>query len=126
MKIIKNFFSSSSSKFDSVNWNEINSLVQLDSILSESNKEALCLFKHSTRCAISASVLRKLEKKLFVAPKFGTVCYMVKVIENREVSNRISERLNLRHETPQMIILKNETVVAHGSHYDILDMELPL
>ena len=41
---------------------------------------------------------------------------------HRNLSNWLADELNIRHESPQLIVLNSEEVVAHGSHYDVLEI----
>jgi bacillithiol system protein YtxJ len=40
-------------------------------------------------------------------------------LQNRDISNEISARFNIRHESPQMIVIKNGIAVHHDSHHAI-------
>ena len=46
-----------------MNWTEFNSKDQLEAIKKESQEQPVMIFKHSTRCSISAVTLNKLERK---------------------------------------------------------------
>jgi len=43
----------------------------------------------------------------------------VVVQENREISNQIEQDLGVKHESPQVIIIKDKKVVYHSSHDNI-------
>ena len=45
-----------------IKWKALNSIEQLDAIISESNQKSSVIFKHSTRCSISTMALNRLEK----------------------------------------------------------------
>ena len=75
------------------------------------------LFKHSTRCPISAGAHREAEKFLARHPQANI--YKVHVIEDRSVSNYIAERTGVRHASPQVILLNAGSVQWHESHYQI-------
>lgn len=92
---------------------------QLDDILALSQEKNVYIFKHSSRCGISSVVLNRFEKQ--VKEKNETY-FHVHIQGNRSLSNRIAEELKIRHESPQLIVLKNAKVLAHGSHYDILEI----
>ena len=42
--------------------------------------------------------------------------YEVVVQDARTLSNEIAERLDIRHETPQVIVLRDGKAVFHASH----------
>jgi bacillithiol system protein YtxJ len=44
---------------------------------------------------------------------------MVKVIENRGVSNAVAERLGVEHQSPQMILVKDGQALWSASHHGI-------
>lgn len=95
----------------------VESQEQLDDILALSQAKNVYIFKHSSRCGISSVVLNRFEKQ--VKEKNETY-FHVHIQGNRSLSDRIAEELKIRHESPQLIVLKNAKVLAHGSHYDIL------
>ena len=43
----------------------------------------------------------------------------IDVIEQRSMSMAIAESLDVRHESPQLIMLKDGNVNAHGSHHQL-------
>ena len=45
--------------------------------------------------------------------------YLIDVIKNREVSNKIASVYNINHESPQLIVIKNGELVHNSSHSDI-------
>ena len=95
-----------------MNWNRLNSIESL-----KSNKTAL-IFKHSPSCIISRIVLKRFEwnfKIDFESVKF----YKLDVIKERCLSNKISEFYNVHHESPQIILIKDNRCVFHESHESI-------
>ena len=92
---------------------------QLDELLTESAGQPLLLFKHSYSCGISAEALDELVDHLN-SDRPGTVRYaMVTVQTHREVSNAVSARLGIRHETPQALIVRDGRVVWTASHFRV-------
>ncbi|MCB0484824.1 MAG: bacillithiol system redox-active protein YtxJ [Flavobacteriaceae bacterium] len=104
-------------------WNFIESTEALSFVIEQSENKTVVLVKHSTRCGISASVLRKLEAKIAEIEYPDHLFCMIKVIENREVSNEVVSRFGVQHESPQLLVLKNKAVQRHGSHYDVLTID---
>jgi bacillithiol system protein YtxJ len=49
--------------------------------------------------------------------------YFLDIIKHRNISNAIAERFKIRHESPQLLVFKNGKVIAHDSHYAILEMK---
>ena len=75
------------------------------------------LFKHSTRCPVSAYVIDEVTEFAEDHPEWPV--YVLKVIERRPLSNEAAERLGVRHESPQAFVLHQGRVQWHGSHNEI-------
>jgi bacillithiol system protein YtxJ len=93
-------------------WKSIHSDDELSEAILVSNAQPVLLFKHSTRCGISSMAKRRLEN---LDPSIVDV-YMIDVISNRSISNRIAEMFDIRHESPQAILLIDGEVIWSGSH----------
>lgn len=79
--------------------------------------EVAILYKHSTRCPTSWSAKRQVER--FLDQSTGTPVYVVDVIQNRSLSMQIAKDLGIKHESPQVILLRSGEVVEHVSHHKI-------
>jgi bacillithiol system protein YtxJ len=44
---------------------------------------------------------------------------MVDVVKERPISNKLAELLTVRHESPQILVVKNGQCTYHTSHLDI-------
>jgi len=87
--------------------------------LDESRERPVLVFKHSSRCPISAmadSIVRRYEAG--DAPGRPPL-YVVKVVESRPISDEIARSLNVQHKSPQLILVKNGQAVWSTSHYNI-------
>ncbi|WCK55761.1 bacillithiol system redox-active protein YtxJ [Aneurinibacillus sp. Ricciae_BoGa-3] len=98
---------------------EIATVEELDQFLSQ-NPEAI-LFKHSTTCPISAQAHNE-----FMAYTRGDVKPWALVIVQtaRPVSNEIAERFAVKHESPQVLYVKDGKVAWHTSHWNITESNL--
>ncbi len=76
--------------------------------------ERAILFKHSSRCELSASAWRHVTK--FVATCPSANVFVIHVIENRTMSREAESRLGVRHETPQVILVEGGKAVRQASH----------
>ena len=92
---------------------------QWQDLLDQSMKESVFLFKHSIRCGVSSMVLSRFEKQMRERDKNY---YFLNILKNRDLSNWIADELNIRHESPQLIVLKEAKVIAYDSHYNLLDI----
>lgn len=93
---------------------QLSSSRDLDSVFAE--KTAL-LYKHSTRCPISAAAHQQLESFLERNPE--APLYMVDVNASEEVSHYVVEKTGIEHESPQLILLRSGTPIWTTSHFDI-------
>ena len=92
-------------------------LEDLDRLLVASDRPLL-LFKHSYTCGTSAEALDELVAHLNDNP--GDIDYaMVTVQTHRDVSNEVSRKLGVRHETPQALLIRDGRVVWSASHFRV-------
>jgi bacillithiol system protein YtxJ len=101
-----------------INWIQLTSEDELDNIILSSTEKPILFFKHSTRCSISAMALHGLEQ----AWDFTTddiTAYYLDLIAYRPVSNAIAEKTGVVHQSPQAIVMQNNTVVYTASHNGI-------
>ncbi len=120
MSFFKNIFGSNDSQENKSTsfWKEITSVEDVDQAILESHQKKVAVFKHSTRCFISKTVLRNFENE--VAQSNEEVSYyFLDLIQHRGVSNFIAEKLNVEHQSPQLIVLENGLVVNNASHQSI-------
>lgn len=92
---------------------------QWQDLLDSSNDDSVFIFKHSTRCGISSVILNRFEKQM---REKNRSYYFLNILANRELSNWIADELNIRHESPQLIVLKGAKVIAYDSHYPLLEI----
>jgi len=95
---------------------EITSVDQLDAALAANAGKPLLLFKHSTTCPISASAHRRVAEYAEHAPADAPPLYLIKVIESRPVSNEIAARFGVRHESPQILLVRDGACIWNASH----------
>lgn len=102
-----------------MNWIALNSSAMLDQIKKDSEQKAIVIFKHSTRCSISATALSRLERAWQQAEVAETQAYLLDLIAYREISNQIAQVFGIRHESPQILLIRNGQCVFDASHWDI-------
>lgn len=90
----------------------------LDEALDRSETQPVVVFKHSTRCPVSAMALRLFERDWDAPEPAFHLCFL-DLIAYRSISNRVAEELGVDHESPQAIVIKNRRAVYHASHNDI-------
>lgn len=101
----------------------ITSEEQLDQAIKESFQQPVLLLKHSTACPISRAAHDEVES---FCQEFDAQlkAYVVYVIEDRPLSNKIAETFSIQHQSPQAFLLKDGTVKWHASHWGITREEL--
>lgn len=109
-------------EIEEVPWHALTESRQLEEIEQESQDLPVVIFKHSTRCGISRMVLNNFERGYDLPKDKHVKLYFLDLIANRDISNEVASRFGVRHESPQMIILKNKEVVHHASHHSV-DLE---
>ena len=93
---------------------QITSLEQVDNVFRE---DCALLFKHSTKCPISASAYEEVEFFLNSNPEFPV--YLIHVIEDRSVSQYVEKKTGFPHCSPQALGLKDGRAVWQFSHTQI-------
>ncbi|WP_029034633.1 bacillithiol system redox-active protein YtxJ [Salinimicrobium terrae] len=106
-------------EIEEVPWHALTESNQLEEIEKESEKQPIVIFKHSTSCGISKMVLKKFEREYDLPKDKEVRLYFLDLLANRGISNEVASRFGVRHESPQMIILKDRKVVHHASHQSI-------
>ncbi len=101
-----------------VPWKELTQADTLTEIQRLSSSKTQVIFKHSTRCGISRMVLRSFEDS-FDLTESQVDLYYLDLLNYRGISSEIAEKFNVFHESPQVIVLRNEAVVYHASHGEI-------
>lgn len=100
-----------------MNWNTLSTEAQWNEILNASYQKPQLVYKHSTRCPTSTMVKSRLER---AAAPDGIDFHYLDLIAYRAVSNRIEADLNVRHESPQVLLVKNGKCIFHESHMAIM------
>lgn len=100
-------------------WNVIKSEEDLEHAIKESYQKRIAIFKHSTSCFISKTVLRNFEKEIENAEEQNAVFYFLDLLAFRPISNKIAEDFGIRHESPQLIVIENGEAINNASHQDI-------
>jgi bacillithiol system protein YtxJ len=88
-------------------------------VVAASKKEPVFVFKHSTECPISAGAAFRTNDFLKDAPKGTPKFFFVKVIETKPVSKTIEANTRVKHESPQLILLKDGKATWNTSHENI-------
>lgn len=104
-------------------WNKIMSVEDIEGIVETSHAIPCLIFKHSTRCPVSALAKHRLENEWDFDEK-TLQPYYLDLIRFREVSNYIAERFSVFHESPQVLLIRDGDCTYDASHLDITVEEL--
>jgi len=119
IKFISEFFSPrvSSSNVEEV-WHHIVSEEDIKSILLASNERTQVVYKHSPSCGVSYFALRNLnDPQLFEKDEIDL--HLIDVITQRSLSMDFAERVGIRHESPQIFVIKDGKIKWHASHNSV-------
>ena len=103
-------------------WIQLSTENTLDEIIELSFQKPVILFKHSTRCSISSMALSRFEREWDLSQHVEL--FYLDLIAFRELSNEIARVLNVEHQSPQVLLLKNGGVIYNASHNGISAQEI--
>jgi bacillithiol system protein YtxJ len=98
-------------------------IAALEAAIAESRERPVVLFKHSRTCGISCEAFDELQAHLS-SDRHPAAYKLITVQSHRRVSDEASLRFGIRHETPQVILLKEGRPVWNASHFRITADEL--
>jgi len=96
---------------------EVLTLESLDRVLDSTESAPVLIYKHSITCGASALALEQVTR--LASSDMSLPIHLVPVQKARAVSDAFAERLNLRHESPQLILVDHRAVRWHASHFDV-------
>lgn len=102
---------------------EITCSQELGKIMDESCGRQVIIFKHSTTCPISSRAWREVQSFIKGSSDEVSVC-MIKVIESRPVSSQVTEELGVKHQSPQVLCVRDRQVSWHASHQEVTQANL--
>ena len=94
---------------------------ELDKIKEDSYQNPQFIFKHSTRCSISKMVLSRFESTNDSA---SLSVYLLDLLNYRDLSNQIADDFSVKHESPQLLVIKDGECYTHSSHTSIHQLNL--
>ena len=103
----------------------IQSKTDLEELIENSFIRPQLIFKHSTRCSISRYVLSDFIAHFTFSSDELEVHYL-DLLNYREISNQIANQLEVIHQSPQILLIKNGRVVVYASHEGITELQLSI
>lgn len=104
-----------------MHWIHLTDDDQLKQVVTKSHIKPQVIFKHSTRCSISAVALQRLQK---VSQPSDIDFYFLDLLSFRNLSNQIADTFDVVHESPQVLIIRNGECVYDESHMGIQMKEI--
>ena len=103
-----------------MHWRELTEIGQLNEVdrVSSQSPGGVLIFKHSTRCALSKMVWDRFKRQWNISETDLPVFYL-DLIRYRDVSAAVAQRYDVRHESHQVIHIKEGRCVYHSSHIAI-------
>ena len=105
------------------NWNPITTEQEVLNIIENSTEKPQIIFKDSVTCGISAFAKERLVNGNDLLIAKADFNYL-DLLSYRSISNFIADELNVIHQSPQIIVLKNKEVVYRVSHHSIQAEEI--
>ena len=102
-----------------MNWTNLTSEDALIRLMEDSKNTPILLFKHSTRCSISSMVKSRLERSWNVDEMDGVVPFILDLIQFQNLSSKVALDFEVRHESPQIIVVKDGVSIYDASHMGI-------
>jgi bacillithiol system protein YtxJ len=72
------------------------------------------VYKHSSACPVSAGAIRQMQR--FAEANPDVPISVIDVLTDRELSQSVAADLGVRHQSPQVILLRDGEVAWHASH----------
>jgi bacillithiol system protein YtxJ len=95
-----------------VQFRPVATMEALEDWFARSGAEPVVLFLHDPGCPISRAAFRQMSK-------LSTVIPLIDVRTGTRLSHAVEERTGVRHESPQVIVLRHGQPVWSASHYAI-------
>jgi bacillithiol system protein YtxJ len=93
-------------------FNPVSGVDALDKLLERSQAETVILFNHDPHCPISGRAYAQMEQ-------LGDDVSLVDVSKERTLTREIQGKTGVRHESPQVIILRDGKPTWSASHFQI-------
>lgn len=101
-----------------MNWRILESPKQLEEIKSISKETPVVILKHSTTCPISSMAKHRVESSWDIEES-SIIPYFLDLLKFRSISNSIADTFDVRHESPQVLLIKDGQCIYENSHLDI-------
>ncbi len=97
----------------------MNNIQDLEEAIATARHKPIVILKHSTRCSISSVVLDRFERAWNESEVAPVQAYFLDLIGHRDISDRLESQFDIRHESPQILIIFKDQCVYHNSHLGV-------
>lgn len=98
-----------------LNWKNLQTLDQLSLIIEESRTKPALIFKHRGTSTESIEIKSMIESEWNI-PSDQLECYIVDVMENKEVATEVSEVAGVPNAFPQVLLFADGVTMYDESH----------
>jgi bacillithiol system protein YtxJ len=103
-------------------WIALSTEEQLDEIIRlsypDEHRQAVAVFKHSTRCGVSRTMLRELTREWDI-PSAVVPFYYLDLLRFRHISDSVASKFATIHQSPQLLIMREGKCIYAEAHGDI-------
>ena len=99
-------------------WRPLTQPEQITDLAQASHEQPVLIFKHSTTCSISAAAKSKIERQ-WADSGLSLPIYYLDLLRFRPLSAQIAEQFNIRHESPQLLLIQGGECRYDASHMGI-------
>lgn len=104
-------------------WVVADDMEAVEEIITRSGVKPQYIYKHSTQCLLSSRAYKEVARATEELHPDVEINY-VDVIASRDVSNLIADKLNVRHESPQILLVWHGQAIWSASHRDVRKDEI--
>ena len=97
---------------DKLVFGQIADVAALDEAIAHSQTDTVILFNHDPYCPVSAAAFEEMSDAA------GDV-RLIDVARHRDITRELARRTGVRHESPQVIVLRDGEAVWSASHFRI-------
>jgi len=97
-------------------WQDLKTELELDQLIRDSATIPQVIFKYSSRCSISDVARNRLEREAVAGE---IIFHFLDLIRYRTLSNEIEKRFGIRHESPQVLLIRNGKCIYDESHLSV-------
>lgn len=101
-----------------MDWIPLVSVEQVQEIKQHSHQQACFLFKHSSRCDLSAIAQLRLESD-WSYPSHEITTYFLDIIQYPAVSKAVADVFSEYHESPQVLLIEGGECTYVADHLEI-------